>query len=173
MWEWLFKFREFVLWLRPREVRCGPWYAIGIKDHPLISQHSAPLAQASINLVSTFCSQRRNMLEGIPSSIGCKVARLRWPAYACAMCYFCLHINPKRMMTCFSKDRQVFVLFFFPIWPWELHILGLFWERMGSPTSGVHVRHLIWVCSWIGTEEMYALIFSDANSDDISERYSC
>ena len=40
-------------------------------------------------------------------------ARLRWPAYSCAMCDFSLHINPKLMMPWILKHRKVFVCAFF------------------------------------------------------------
>ena len=52
-------------------------------------------------------------------------ARLRWPAYSCAICDLCLHINPKLMMPQFLKHLQDIVcIFFFPVWPWEQFSAG-------------------------------------------------
>ena len=44
---------------------------------------------------------------------------------------------------------------------------------MGSPTSRVHVRFIVIIYSWIGTGAMQVFMYSDADPDDISERYSC
>ena len=52
-------------------------------------------------------------------------ARLRWPAYSCAICDLCLHINPKLMMPEFLIHLQDIVcIFFFPVWPWEQFSAG-------------------------------------------------
>ena len=39
--------------------------------------------------------------------------RLQWPAYSCAMCDFCLHINPVVMIPWFLKHLQVYICLFF------------------------------------------------------------
>ena len=43
--------------------------AIGIKEHPLISQHSAPLADASTYLESTFYKKCQNLLIGASRTV--------------------------------------------------------------------------------------------------------
>ena len=52
-------------------------------------------------------------------------ARLRCSAYSCAICDFCLHINPNLMMPWSLKHFEVFVCtFFFSVWPWEQFYAG-------------------------------------------------
>ena len=52
-------------------------------------------------------------------------ARLRWAAYSCAICDFCLHINPNLMMTWSLKQFYIFVCtLFFPVWPREQFYAG-------------------------------------------------
>ena len=52
-------------------------------------------------------------------------ARLRWPAYSCAICDFCLHINPNLMMPWSLKHLKIFVCTFFsPVWPREQFYTG-------------------------------------------------
>ena len=52
-------------------------------------------------------------------------ARLRWPPYSCAICDFCLHINPNLMMPwSLQHDKVFFCTFLFSVWPREQFYAG-------------------------------------------------